>query len=117
MSNPISTPLILISNTGYNVQRKSLSKDQRNAVISTLLSLANECKLPHGSLSKVEKQYDADRNTISTIWKRHLKGEIIDNRRCNSKKRNLNKTIENVKIDLPKLNPEKGLVSKMSALI
>ena len=117
MSNPISTPLILIANTGDNVQRKSLSKDQRNAVISTLLILENECKLPHGSLSKVAKQYDADRNTISNIWKRHLKGEIIENRRCNSKKRKLNKTIEKVKIDLPKLNPSKILVSEMYALI
>ena len=97
MSNPISTPLILIANTGDNVQRKSLSKDQRNEVISTLLILANECKLPHGSLSKVEKQYDDDRNTISTIWKSHLKGERIDDRRCNSKKKKLNETIEKLK--------------------
>ena len=117
MSNPISTPLILIANTGDNVQRKSLSKDQHNSVISTLLSLEIECKLPHVSLSKVAKQYDADRNTISTIWKSHLKGESIDNRRCNYKKKKLNETIEKVKIDLPKLIPTKGLVSEISALI
>ncbi len=63
------------------ISRRSFGLDTRNAIIQTLLSLQINGELPHGSISKVSRQFDTDSNTVSTIFNNHKWGKNIKDKR------------------------------------
>ena len=102
------SPLILIHNINKTKtgSRVNFSIDQRKAVLSTLISLVEEGKLPRGSITSVARQYKCHLHTIKTIWLRYLKGVGIVNRRIESTQVVKDRIIHKVNRDLPKIHHE-----------
>ena len=57
------------------IHRSNVKIDERNIALGHLLEKEdNELNLTYGDLVDVEKLNGINRNTISTIWSRHKKG-------------------------------------------
>ena len=57
------------------IHRSNFKIDEQNIDLSQLLSMEDDqLNLPFGSLGEVEKLTGINRNTISTIWNRHKRG-------------------------------------------
>ena len=76
-------PLILIDNmdTPRNSKRINIGIQLLNDILKQLLEAENEGNLPRVTVSNVSQRFKIHRKTVNTIWGRHVKGEIIGNKR------------------------------------
>ena len=57
------------------IHRSNVKIDDQNIALGQLLSKADDqLNLPYGSLGEVAKLTGINRNTISTIWNHHKRG-------------------------------------------
>ena len=105
-------PLILIDNvdTPRPSKRINIGIELRNAILKQLLEAANEgVNLPRGTIATISKTFKVHRETVKTIWRRHISGDAIGNKRGRSGRAKSIKLRKRIEDELPTINIEKGI--------
>ena len=100
--------------TSTGKKERELTDEERIAIVTSLHCTVKNGELPHGALTKIAKNFEVHRSTVSRIWKsaqKNVNGSLSNFENVRSEKMNRGRSpmysVEDVHVVMKNLPPEK----------